>query len=36
MDDLRIQRERAYNLWTSVQRKTPPLAAASTLDPIPR
>ena len=36
MDDLRIQRERAYNLWTSVQRKTPPLAAASTLDPNPQ
>jgi ATP-dependent 26S proteasome regulatory subunit len=35
MDDLRIQRERAHNLWTSMQRKTPPLAAATTLDPNP-
>jgi ATP-dependent 26S proteasome regulatory subunit len=36
MDDLQIQQERAHNLWTSVQRKTPPLAAATTLDPNPQ
>jgi ATP-dependent 26S proteasome regulatory subunit len=36
MDDLKIRQERAHNLWTSVQRKTPPLAAATTLDPDPR
>ena len=36
MDDVGIQRERAQNLWTSVQRKTPPLAAATALDPNPQ
>jgi ATP-dependent 26S proteasome regulatory subunit len=36
MDDSRIRQERAHNLWTSVQRKTPPLAAATTLDPDPQ
>ena len=36
MDGLRIQQERAHNLWTSVQRKTPPLGAATTLDPNPQ
>jgi ATP-dependent 26S proteasome regulatory subunit len=36
MDDFKIRQERAHNLWTSVQRKTPPLAAATTLEPNPR
>ena len=36
MDDSKIRQERAHNLWTSVQRKTPPLAAATTLDPNPQ
>jgi ATP-dependent 26S proteasome regulatory subunit len=36
MDDIEIRRERAQNLWTSVQRKTPPLAAATVLDPNPQ
>lgn len=29
MDDLRIQQERAFNLWTSTARKIPPLEKAS-------
>lgn len=36
MDDLAIRQERAQNLWTSVQRKTPPLASATVLEPNPR
>lgn len=36
MDNLEIQQERAHNLWTSVQRKTPPLASATTLYPNPK
>ena len=36
MDDLAIRQERAQNLWTSVQRKVPPLASATFLDPDPR
>ena len=36
MDEHEIQRERALNLWTSVQRKMPPLAAATILIPDPQ
>ncbi len=36
MNDLVIRQERAHNLWTSVQRKTPPLATATTLYPNPQ
>jgi len=36
MDDLAIRQERAQNLWTSVQRKTPPLASATVLEPNPQ
>ena len=36
MDDLKIRQERAQNLWTSVQRKTPPLASATILEPSPQ
>jgi ATP-dependent 26S proteasome regulatory subunit len=36
MDDIAIRQERAQNLWTSVQRKTPPLASATVLDPNPQ
>jgi len=36
MNDFQIRQERAHNLWTSVQRKTPPLAAATLLEPNPR
>jgi ATP-dependent 26S proteasome regulatory subunit len=36
MDNLEIRQERAHNLWTSVQRKTPPLASATILHPNPQ
>ncbi len=36
MDNIEIRQERAHNLWTSVQRKTPPLASATILYPNPQ
>ncbi|MEN8184442.1 MAG: AAA family ATPase [Myxococcota bacterium] len=35
MDEVAIQRERAQNLWASLERKFPPIAQATELDPHP-